>query len=343
MNDDVQKYIYRALTIFVVGVLVWVGFIFINACGFSLACKQGAALVERTPIPTLLPATMPASQRFIPTPTMFPTLTVAEAATQTAGEGSNIARPSNLGGPGEAVNLTGDAATGAKIFASNCISCHGEKGIGGIPNPGSTDGTVPALNPIDSTLIDPDYKTYATNLDLFLQHGSTPAGTSPVFRMPAWGESGTLAQQQIADVIAYLISLNPAPVAATTATQTAPDIARPSNPGGPGEAVSLTGSASAGEQLFAANCVACHNAKGVGGIPNSGSTDGTVPALNPIDPTLKDPTYKTYATNLDLFIQHGSTPAGTNSTFQMPAWGDLGLLKQQQIADIIAYLISLNP
>jgi hypothetical protein len=60
MNDDVQKYVYRALMIFVTGVVVWVGFIFINACGFSLMCKQGAAIVERTPIPTLFHATMPA-------------------------------------------------------------------------------------------------------------------------------------------------------------------------------------------------------------------------------------------------------------------------------------------
>jgi hypothetical protein len=60
MNDDVQKYIYRTLTIFVTGVIVWVGFIFINACGFSLTCKQRKAIVERTPIPTLFPATMPA-------------------------------------------------------------------------------------------------------------------------------------------------------------------------------------------------------------------------------------------------------------------------------------------
>jgi|GEM_PF-517885 hypothetical protein len=60
MSDDVQKYIYRALTIFITGVAVWVGFIFINACGFSLVCKQGATVIERTPIPTLPPATMPA-------------------------------------------------------------------------------------------------------------------------------------------------------------------------------------------------------------------------------------------------------------------------------------------
>jgi hypothetical protein len=60
MNDDVQKYIYRTLTILVAGVGVWAGFVFINACGFSLACRQGAAVAERTPIPTLVPATMPA-------------------------------------------------------------------------------------------------------------------------------------------------------------------------------------------------------------------------------------------------------------------------------------------
>jgi len=62
MNDDVQKYIYRTLTIFITGVVIWVGFIFINACGFSLVCKQAAPVVERTPIPTLFPATMPALQ-----------------------------------------------------------------------------------------------------------------------------------------------------------------------------------------------------------------------------------------------------------------------------------------
>jgi hypothetical protein len=60
MNDDVQKYIYRALTVFIIGVAAWVGFIFINACGFSLTCKRGAVVVERTPIPTLIPATIPA-------------------------------------------------------------------------------------------------------------------------------------------------------------------------------------------------------------------------------------------------------------------------------------------
>ncbi len=59
MKDDVRRYIYGALIVFVVGVLVWVGFLFVNACGFSLACNKGKLAVERTPIPTLLPANMP--------------------------------------------------------------------------------------------------------------------------------------------------------------------------------------------------------------------------------------------------------------------------------------------
>ena len=62
MNDDVRKYIYNTLIIFVLGLIVWLGILFINACGFTLTCKQGALPVERTPIPTLLPATLPAME-----------------------------------------------------------------------------------------------------------------------------------------------------------------------------------------------------------------------------------------------------------------------------------------
>lgn len=119
-----------------------------------------------------------------------------------------IARPSNPGGEGPALKLMGSVSAGAAVFTANCVSCHGEEGKGGVPNPGSTDGTVPALNPIDPTLVDADPATFAYNLDLFLEHGSTPAGPNPALRMPAWGDSGALTPQQIADVLAYLIGLN---------------------------------------------------------------------------------------------------------------------------------------
>jgi len=139
------------------------------------------------------------------------TTILAACATNTeapkpAGE-EGVAMPSNPGGPGEAVNLTGDAAKGAEIFANTCVACHGQEGKVGIPNAGA-DEDVPVLNPIDPTLKSSDYKTFATNLDLFLQNGSTPKGDSPSFVMAAYGKEGTLTQQQIADVIAYIISLN---------------------------------------------------------------------------------------------------------------------------------------
>lgn len=123
-----------------------------------------------------------------------------------------IARPSNSGGPGEAVNLTGDATNGAEVFKVTCIPCHGEEGKGGVQNAGSKDGTIPELNPIDPTLVSTDAKTFATNLDLFLEHGSSAEpekeGTPAAVAMPAFGDTKALTSQEIADVIAYVISLN---------------------------------------------------------------------------------------------------------------------------------------
>jgi mono/diheme cytochrome c family protein len=128
----------------------------------------------------------------------------------------------------------------------------------------------------------------------------------------------------------------------TTPTPLAGEVARPSNPGGPGEAINLTGDPVQGELVYKTNCASCHGETGKGGLPNPGSTDGTIPPLNPIDPTLVDKMYLTYATNIDLFIQHGSTPLGPNPSKSMPAWGDQNTITQQQIADVIAYIISLN-
>ena len=119
-----------------------------------------------------------------------------------------VARPSNPGGPGPAATLVGDAQNGAQIFATNCVACHGAEGKGGVNNPGSKDGTVPPLNPIDDTLKSADPKVFAYNIDLFIEHGSTPEGSSPTLKMLAWGDQKTLTPQQIADVIAYVISLN---------------------------------------------------------------------------------------------------------------------------------------
>ncbi len=134
--------------------------------------------------------------------------------------------------------------------------------------------------------------------------------------MPAWGDAKKLTPPQIADVIAHMMGLNPAP-------------ARPSNPGDVGPAVNLTGDAVSGQQIFVANCQKCHGEQGIGNVPNPGSDEGTIPPLNPIDETLIGSDPKVYATNLDLFIERGSTPAGSNPKEKMPAWGDEGKLTLQ--------------
>jgi mono/diheme cytochrome c family protein len=212
MNDDARRLIYGTIVAFLVFILAWLGLVYISACSFTLTCIQANQLVERTPIPTLIPVKLLAPTRFVPppaTPTQIGGLT-PEADTPVPGEpaGLDIARPSNPGGPGPAIDLQGNIDNGKQIFVANCQICHGEEGKGGYPNPGTTDETVPPLNPIDETLVNSDYRIFATNLDLFLEHGSVPEGAEPARNMPAWGDRGALTPQEIADVIAYVISLN---------------------------------------------------------------------------------------------------------------------------------------
>lgn len=104
--------------------------------------------------------------------------------------------------PGKAATLTGDPAAGQVVYDGFCKSCHGPAGTGGVANVGSDDGTIPELAPIDM-----DFKD-ATAMDLVIEHGSKPEGADTVTKMPAFGDEGTLKPQQIADVIAYVLSLN---------------------------------------------------------------------------------------------------------------------------------------
>jgi cytochrome c len=79
-----------------------------------------------------------------------------------------MVRPSNPGNPGEAVKLIGDPKKGTGIFNANCMNCRNVEGKGGIPNPGSADGTVPPSNQIDPTQASKDYKKFAGKIDLFI-------------------------------------------------------------------------------------------------------------------------------------------------------------------------------
>ncbi len=54
--NDVRRMIYATLIAFLLFLLFWFSIVYISACGFTLTCNQGAPLVIRTPIPTLIPA-----------------------------------------------------------------------------------------------------------------------------------------------------------------------------------------------------------------------------------------------------------------------------------------------
>jgi hypothetical protein len=59
MQDDVRKLIFGLLGLFILVLIIWIGFVFVSGCGFSLDCEKAAVLPDRTPIPTLIPAGMP--------------------------------------------------------------------------------------------------------------------------------------------------------------------------------------------------------------------------------------------------------------------------------------------
>lgn len=62
MQDDVKNLIYTIIGLFIVVLIIWIGFVFVSGCGFSLDCEKGATIPDRTPVPTLIPAKMPGLQ-----------------------------------------------------------------------------------------------------------------------------------------------------------------------------------------------------------------------------------------------------------------------------------------
>lgn len=53
--NDVRKMIYGTLIGFLGMVALWLSFIYVSACGFTFSCNKYKPIVERTPIPTLIP------------------------------------------------------------------------------------------------------------------------------------------------------------------------------------------------------------------------------------------------------------------------------------------------
>ena len=119
-------------------------------------------------------------------------------------------------GPGPSIASTqiGGAEHGRQLFVSFCQECHGAKGIKGVENPGSVDGEVPSLDPIDPEIVGKTSADFVAGLDAYLQNGSVPdaatstPNASPKLKMPSFGNTFALTQPQIADVEAYVMQLN---------------------------------------------------------------------------------------------------------------------------------------
>jgi len=118
---------------------------------------------------------------------------LAENAAPTAASGgAAVVQPSVPGGPGEAVGLAGDAANGARLFATNCQVCHGVGGKGGgLPSTADLDvwQVVPALVPLPEGLAGLEPKALVEALDLFIEHGSVPEGDTHGMVMLPFGDN----------------------------------------------------------------------------------------------------------------------------------------------------------
>lgn len=71
MNDDTRRLVYGTIIAFLAFIVAWLSFVYISACGFTLNCIQGAPLVVRTPIPTLIPVRQPQGQPTVVTNAEF--------------------------------------------------------------------------------------------------------------------------------------------------------------------------------------------------------------------------------------------------------------------------------
>ena len=54
--NDVRKVIYGTIIGFFVMLGVWFSIVYLSSCGFTFTCNRGDQPVDRTPIPTLIPA-----------------------------------------------------------------------------------------------------------------------------------------------------------------------------------------------------------------------------------------------------------------------------------------------
>jgi mono/diheme cytochrome c family protein len=202
-------------------------------------------------------------------------------------------------------SVTPAVAAGAHTFVQfACAQCHGEQGRGGV------SPFVPALSSIKTSLT-------VAQLEHIINHGLGESANPKRPYMPVWGE--VISKTQVADLVAYIRAGLPA----------VGDTQPVSVPQGQGPAV-------AGGALYVKyGCINCHGPNGLGGVANPQSADKTIPPLSGQGFRHDFPTDKAIA---DV-IRSGSV-IGKAPIVSMPHWG--GILSDQQIAELIAYLKTLK-
>ncbi len=247
--------------------------------------------------------------------------------------------------------LSTSAAEGKQLFATyGCIACHSMSGQGGTIGPVLTNES-----------------QKGRTKDWVLAQLKDPKSHNPKSIMPAFT---MLNDAQLGELADFVLSEHPAtsdnPVnPSATSNQAKPDnnasttsdqnnsaqtnadtnqtvTKREAKPITPGPAADMIGNVSHGALLFQQDCESCHGTNGKGGVPNPGSLSGQVPSLNPIRKNLYSTEPQTFANNIDVIIQHGAVPAGSNPALQMFDYGDSHTLTQQQIAHLEAYILNLN-
>lgn len=106
---------------------------------------------------------------------------------------------------GQSIHIVGNREHGRVLFQENCMRCHGPEGKVNTSDFSSLPG-VPSIVPIRQDLYSKDPREFVRNIDRSIQHGVRNRSGGP--DMPAFGDTHTLTQAQIADIEAYVLSLN---------------------------------------------------------------------------------------------------------------------------------------
>jgi mono/diheme cytochrome c family protein len=209
-----------------------------------------------------------------------------------------------LGAPAKA-KVDPHVAMGAHLFVQfACAACHGLQGRGGVSR------YVPALKPIGKDFT-------VAQLTTIISHGLGESKNPKRPYMPVWGP--VISKSQIADLSAYIraglpkvLYADPVPV-----------------PRDQGAAV-------AGAALYVRyGCINCHGPNGLGGVPNPGSPDKSIPPLSGQD------FRKEFNTDAKIIavIRSGSV-IGRPPITSMPHWG--GIIPERDLKALVAYLKTLK-